>query len=565
MADGTEGGAAARRARRALPTAAVTAALVVLAVACRRIASGAANGFTTALANYLRTFLYLGLAAAWGVSVHRRVVQRLARSALVTVSVLMALWLVLREFRWHLVLNADALRVLWYAYYPFVLLIPLLALFVSLSLRQPETYRLPKRVLCLLLPTLCLILLVLTNDLHQLVFRFPAGAVRTEASYRYGPGYYAVTAWGLLCAAAAFGVMLTKCSLPRAGGGLWLPLIPFGAAVLYVVLYALRVPFVYNVLGDLTATECLLFGAFFESCIQCGLIQSNTRYSDLFRASADISVQITDEAYAVRYAASAAEPIPGEDMRRAEAGPVILPSGRRLHNMPIRGGHAVWTEDIRELLAVRRSLSETQEELKEQNELLRMGYAQEAEYRRVVEQNRLYDLLQAQTRAQLDEVHRLTAVYETAEPETEKRRILVRIVVLGSYIKRRKDLALSMEGTADIPVSRLRSALEESFRAMALGGIRGVCFVDAGREALSGAVLTRAYDLFEDVTELVLDKARYVAVTVARVDGTLRCRVVTDAAAGGAALSRRYPGLLAEPDGDGGAAYTLPLEGGEGI
>ena len=72
-----------------------------------------------------------------------------------------------------------------------MLFIPVLAVLVALSLGKPENYRLPKWTHFLYLPSALLFLLVLTNDLHQLVFFFPTGVLSTR-EYDYGIGYYVV-------------------------------------------------------------------------------------------------------------------------------------------------------------------------------------------------------------------------------------------------------------------------------------------------------------------------------------------------------------------------------------
>ena len=62
-----------------------------------------------------------------------------------------------------------------------MLFIPLFSLFVAISLGKPENARLSKTALLLLsIPTVLCLLLVLTNDLHQLVFSFPEGEVWTD-------------------------------------------------------------------------------------------------------------------------------------------------------------------------------------------------------------------------------------------------------------------------------------------------------------------------------------------------------------------------------------------------
>ena len=542
----------------------ITAAVIVIAFLCRRIVLTADITFVEQLANLVRILLYLGLFTIWGASVRKRVIQVQVRTYLVLVAVLMILWLTIRELRWHFVYNGDVKRLLWYAYYIPILLVPLISCFISLSLGKRETYRLPKRTALLYFPALILILLVLTNDLHEWVFIFPQNAeMRTDLDYRYGALFYILAAWGIACTLFAFVTMLKKCRIPRTGEFLWLPLIPLSATVLYIALYVARVPFVTDALGDLTVLECLLFAAFFESCIQCGLIPSNTRYEGLFRASQGLSVQITDKDYAVRYAARDAEHIAQGDLIRAETEAIVLPGGRRLHNMPIRGGHAVWTEDISKLLELRESLADTRDELKDREDLLQTEYEQERQYRRVMEQNRLYDLLQAETQSQLDEVSRLAAAYEQAESEEQKRRILCTIVILGSYIKRRKDFTLTLEDLSEIPVSRLASAFAESFQSLRLAGIRGTYLVETGKSSESGTVLTRFYDFFECVLEAALDELRYITVSVCRVGEELRCIVMTDHAADDAHIRRRFPDMCGGNDEDGSCSYIIFSAGGD--
>ena len=55
--------------------------------------------------------------------------------------------------------------------------------------------------------------------------------------------------------------------------------------------------------GDITAAQCLMFTGILESCIQCGLIQTNTGYEELFMVSR-LGAQITDQGNTVCLASS---------------------------------------------------------------------------------------------------------------------------------------------------------------------------------------------------------------------------------------------------------------------
>ena len=549
-----------KRKIKTVYTAVSVGAAVAVAVVCRAVSR--AEGvplFIGKLCNVLRTLIYLGLFAGWGVTVYRRVVQVQARKFLALSAGLMLVWMILRAFKFHFIANATAVRYLWYAYYAPMLFIPTLALFVALSIGRHEGYRLPKRAFLLAVPAAALVLVTLANDFHGWVFRFPEGIAPSESNYSYGWAYILNVAWGVSCGAASLALMFVKSRLPKKNPALWIPVIPFAVVIIYVAAYAMRVPFILAVGWDLAAFECLAFAVFFESCIACGLIQSNTRYAEAFRASRNLSVQIFDEDYNLKYYSEEnVSPADAETLRSAEKSPVFTGDGKLLHNMPVRGGRAAWTEDISELLAARETLQLTREELKDRNEFLRYSYRKEEEYKTVEEQNRLYDLLQSKTQRQINGIERRVKEYRAEKTDEERRRLVAEIIVLGSYIKRRKDFVLLAENTALLPGTSLENALAESFRALGLCGIKGTFAVRTGD--LSVSALTLCYDFFEEVIEAALGKAKYINARVAEVNGLLRIAVTLDCAVDAARVLSLYSG--AETFGEEGETeFILPLGG----
>ena len=102
--------------------------------------------------------------------------QTQVRRYLAATAALCVFWLSIRTVKFFFAATPAAIRYLWYGYYFPMLFIPLLCVFVALSLGRPENYRLPKWTSLFYIPATLLLLLVLTNNLHQLVFVFPADA-----------------------------------------------------------------------------------------------------------------------------------------------------------------------------------------------------------------------------------------------------------------------------------------------------------------------------------------------------------------------------------------------------
>ena len=76
---------------------------------------------------YLRSGIYIFLFCMWGISLHLRIIQMQVRRYLVTISVLMVLWLLLRSIKFS-INSAEAGRWLWYFYYGPILYIPMMSL-----------------------------------------------------------------------------------------------------------------------------------------------------------------------------------------------------------------------------------------------------------------------------------------------------------------------------------------------------------------------------------------------------------------------------------------------------
>lgn len=174
---------------------------VILAYSFRLIGRGS---FYPTLFSYLRSFIYIGLYAAWGISIRQRIVQKQVGQYLVGVSVLLILWFTFRSAKYFIFWQPVAIRYQWYLFYLPMLFVPMLALLIAMSLGKPDEYKLPKSVWLLSAVSGVLLILVLTNDLHQLVFTFPKDAdVWSDADHGYGVCYFAVIVWQVFCAVAA--------------------------------------------------------------------------------------------------------------------------------------------------------------------------------------------------------------------------------------------------------------------------------------------------------------------------------------------------------------------------
>ena len=512
--------------------------------------------FHSPAVSHLRSGIYVFLFSVWCYSLWIRIVQTQARRYLLAISALMVLWIVLRSIKFSIE-NTDAERWLWYFYYFPMLFIPMLSVFVSRSLGKGEDFRLPRWTKILYLPTLLLLLLVLTNDLHQQVFSFPSG-VLSDREYRYEGGYFFVMGWEALCAGFAFLSMAKNCRIPRSRRIRWLPLVPLALSLAYACAYVKKVYWVWVLAGDMTVSQCLIFASILECCIQCGLIQSNLGYDELFEATS-LPVQITDQAFCSQYVSVAMRgALPPNELRQMRVDTIHLGDDTLLKRHRLRSGWVFWKEDISALNQIRKELELTRDELRDTGDVLAAENAQRARWLKLTEENRLYDMMEAQTARQIAMLRDLLAELQRTEDSDRAIRLLGQIIIIGTYIKRRSNLIFVGVQRGAISVQELRLCLNESSENISVYGADCKTIVK-GEGQLTVEQATQIYDLFEAVVEMGLESLRALLTSI-EVGKQVEVTLCVSAAEPLCALCARFPGLEWEQDEDGLQYVTRKLE-----
>ena len=516
--------------------------------------------FHSPVVNHLRSGIYVFLFSAWCYSLWIRIVQTQVRHYLLAISVLIVLWILLRSIKFSIE-NTDAERWLWYFYYFPMLFIPLLSVFVSRSLGKGEDFRLPRWTKLLYFPTLLLLLLVLTNDLHQQVFSFPSG-VLSDRVYRYESGYFFVLGWEALCAGFAFLSMVKNCRIPCSRRIRWLPLVPLALSLAYAYAYVKKVHWVWVFAGDMTVSQCLIFASILECCIQCGLIQSNLGYDELFEATS-LPVQITNHVFRSKYVSVAMQgALPQSELRQMQQDTVHLGDDTLLKRHKLRHGWVFWKEDISALNQIRKELELTRDELRDTGDVLAAENAQHARWLKLTEENRLYDMMEAQTARQIAMLRDLLTELQKTEDLGRARHLLGQVIIIGTYIKRRSNLIFVGVQRGAISVQELRLCLNESSENISVYGADCKTIIK-GEGQLTVEQATQVYDLFEAVVEAELESLRALLISI-EVGKWIEVALCVSAAEPLCGLCARFPGLEWEQDEDGLQYVTRKLERSKG-
>ena len=492
--------------------------IVAAAYSCRMLAMFDIGGVYV---SYIRAALYLLLFSLWGFSIDRRIIQKQALHCLRLTAALMLVWLVLRTLKYEVVTDMTVARYIWYLYYLSLLFIPLLGVYIALSLGKSDEFRLTGRIGALAIIPSTLFLLVITNDLHQQMFAFSSGVPGEpdNSSYTHGPVYFCCLGWMVICLFFSLILLLKKSRVPGNKKKKITPFVIACATVMYGILYLSGLPAVRRWFGDMNVMFCLLYASIYESCIRCRMIQSNTGYVELFEATT-LAACIADRNGNIVLRSRAAD----EDMVCPQDGfKIIRPNGIRISSAPISGGYAVWQDNVKPLTELRAKLSENKTKIKNNKEKLLEAYLIQKKLNEMTEKNRIYDELETKYGKQIVRIGQLLKQCEGAEP-VEIQNLLKRILLLGTYIKRGANLYfLSLEYDL-LPQQELRLTVDEAVEAMTVCGTECSVVYHTTKPMLSSEVV-RLLDLLKLVAETTITGlySLFISVSDSEMDLSVEC------------------------------------------
>ena len=445
----------------------------------------------------------------WMMTVRNRVTDRRLRRLILGTAASLLLFLVLQVFRGNLTFGEPVLqRYFWYSYYIPYIGTPLMLFLCALAAFRPQDRPLPRWSRLAVAATAALSLCALTNDLHQLMFRFPHGVFRDTEIFSPGPVFwFYFICYGALFL-AGFLITLRKAWAIRRGLSFLLPLVPPLLLGVWMVLNLLHsAPRLGGVmLWTQSDCFCFAFAACLELCIQIGLFPANSGYGPLF-SRLELSAAILDRA--------------GTPVRRSGGLSYPFPARNDLdvRTQPISGGSVAWAVDLGPVLALNRKLEKVNRQLEQRGVFLREERRMKKERTELETRNSLYERISRVVGSQLAEIEALS---EGGDAEFTKN--LPRICVLTAFVKRRSNMEL-LAADGRLSIEELGAALTESLEYLRLCRVQTAVAVTGAGE-LSAASVISAYEHVQALIMEGLDTMQALFVRAAMDDGGLELRLL---------------------------------------
>ncbi|MCF0115976.1 MAG: hypothetical protein HUJ56_11530, partial [Erysipelotrichaceae bacterium] len=263
---------------------------------------------------------------------------------------------------------------------------------------------------------------------------------------------------------------------------------------------------------------CICFMLFLESLLFLGFIQSNNHYLELFNCSS-IPAMILDSTYHEVTRTSTYQSEEGILKLKDKINDFINEEGIRLSYAPITHGYVLWEEDVSQLIEVNKQLASIQLDLQEQHSSELEAYKAEQLHQRLTQRNRLFDLLLAESHEKIEELEKLVNQLEQANQQEEEP-ILLRLAVIGAYIKRRYNLSFLALDHKRIASKELQLCIQQSLACLKLFKITTYLDFNLTKE-LAMHELIELFEIYEEVIEKALEGIEELYVNVKETDESI--------------------------------------------
>lgn len=472
--------------------------------------------------SFLVNAIFLILIFLWGKSIRQRIIQKGIRRKLVIIACLLFFWLFIRFIKYNVFSRRDTIsRYLWYMYHIPQCLVPPISLIAMLELTRKKKENLSKLIYLILIPAFALILLILTNDLHQLAFAFKATPENSVAKYTHQIVYYLAIAWIIIMTFFSLVTLILKCSISVCKRKVWIPLLVFLVSTIVCTLCFIFATQSYKVPELLSFSFILLI----ETCIRIGLIPSNDNYP-IYSKMSSMPFVITDKnLYPVINHLDDTDITKEQYEESMTKGPLFLNDNIRLSNQNISGGHIFYIEDLSSIIEMVHELSSKNELLSEEKELIAYENELKEQKAKIEQKNQLYDNIFAIVK---EDLLQLKELLEKTDKESEDYlKNMKKACVYLSYIKRRSNLEILHNQHENINIQEIALSINESLVYLNECGILA-SLINNSKGEYNGDLCILLYEFFEYYLKNCFDSLHELIIRIDSTEDNLSLRIISD-------------------------------------
>lgn len=472
---------------------------------------------------FFEQVFYATMVIVWWLIIERRLLNKKMKYLIRHLALGMVFLLLFELSRYDFFYVYPTLsRFAWYAYYiPYTFFPPLFFFIIYHSNRNEYDYT-DKRLHFLYVPSILLLIMVLTNDLHQMVFKFDKNYPIEDEVFSYNIGYFLVVLWFVGFTIYNVYYMIRKTKKRNAWKKLLLPALPMtvGTIICIFITFGINPVFLGRKMYNICEAEIFTAIAVIECLISVGLIPSNRQYKRFF-INSTLLAQIENEDGEVEFSSVSADKL---EQQVSEG--YASQEDYKLRMMDIPGGRVYWVDDHSEINKLNREIEQITDTLNEGNELRKQENKIQEDNARFETLNRLYDEISKETSAQIERVREVLSSDDREETFRER---LSLAAIYNVYIKRQSNLILLGQENGSVELKELFLAIKETVEFLNYYGINAG--VNVGKlGSISAFAAVEAYRLIQEVIDNMIPDARACFIFMETSSKTIKIRMMIDGA-----------------------------------
>ena len=439
--------------------------------------------------NKFITLLFAILFTMWTIRLYYKLYDNKTRRYILFIGILIVFWMLIRIIR-GVTIDINIKRICWYLYYLPLIFIPTLFYVCSNSLLSKMN---KTRKIFIYLISSILLILVLTNDFHELVFKFNNG-IYFHNDYNHYIGYYLIFIWIFYL----FGGGMIKLAINRLkikkDLKVFLPLVVLLLGLIYTYLYILGVPYIRETNMSIVNSVLICLGI--ELAFYLGLIPNNKKYiQKFFNSNLDMSIISLDGN--TKYTTCAFKVVPSfilDDIKNNKVKQTYQKKHIVYDIKKNKDSYVILKKDLTNILKLKEEMVKQQKELLKQQESMKLEEKTKRE---------LYEI-----KIRKDTINRVEKKLEEKRLEAKKilmkddikREDLEKVKRIIIYSKKKSMLIISEMNNEIYNEESIKILLNELIVGMSSLNIEGLVVVK-NKMNIKGRIMSYLYDIVYELIE----------------------------------------------------------------
>lgn len=445
------------------------------------------------------TLFYAIFFTFWSVRLYYKLYEKKTRKYILSIGILIVIWMFIRITK--SVVEVDLLkRLMWYLYYIPLIFIPTIYYICSLSLNKNLS---KKRKIILYLISSILFLLVITNDIHQLVFKFPNG-VSDFDNYKHNIGYYVISLWIFYLFGGGMFLLAIKRYKNKKDIKSFLPILILIIGIVYTVLYVLDVKYIRDI--NMSVMNSVLICLGIEIAFYLELIPNNSKYiKRLENSNLNINIVSIDGKTIYTTKTFTMPSFILRDIKKSRVKKQYRKDNIIYDIKKDNDSYVVIKKDITNLLNLKKEVNKKRKQLLKQQESIKLEEKVKKELYQINLRKEVISKIEKSLYNKKNIIKEILSKDDLTKYDLEK---IKRLMI---YSKKKSQIIISELNDENFNEKDVKNIISELINSMSYLNVSGFVVVK-NKFNIDGSIMSLLYDIVYDVIESISDKTMMIYI-----------------------------------------------------